>query len=225
MSNENRDPDDLIHAYVRGRLSEAECTIVEQRLIDDPAQWREFERVLRTHEGLAQLSERGELTRLLAQPPWYRRAPALAAAAALASVAVGTRWLMDGAGSSKDPGLSASRAGGTLAATLLLARTRGSDMPTIAKPAGGLLELRVRPEYRAAQSYSLDMTMPAAVNGEPRKLTARHLLPGPDGVVTVYLSAGDLPAGEYGVRITGDGDDLAMASDFEFRIEDIATTH
>ncbi len=225
MSNEIRDPDDLIHAYVRGRLSEAECTAVEQSLSDDPTQWREFERVFRAREGLAHLKERGDLTRLLEVAPWYRRAPALAAAAALASVAVGTRLLLDSAGDSKDPGLSTSRSGGTLAASILLARTRGSDVPTIEKPVGGLLELHVRPEYRAAQFYNLHMTLPAVAAGAPKVLTAQHLPLDPDGNVTVYLSAGDLPAGEYSVRITADVDDSTMASDFEFRIEDAATTH
>jgi hypothetical protein len=224
MSQVDRDTDDLIHAYVRGRLTDAESLAVEESLSADPAQWREFERVFRTHEGLAQLRQRGELTRLIAAPPWYRRAPALAAAAALASVAVGGRWLLESSNSSKEPGLSTSRSGGA-AAALLLARTRGNDMPTILKPASGLLDIRVRPEYRSSRFFDLDLTLPAAGNAPPRVLTARGLPLEADGNITVYLSASELPVGEYLVKITPVSGDTSLVSDFEFRIEDSGTTH
>lgn len=224
MSHAVRDQDDLIHAYVRGRLTDAESLAVEESLSTDPEQWREFERVFRTHEGLAQLRQRGELTRLIAMPPWYRRAPALAAAAALASVALGGRWLLDMSNSDKGPALSSSRSG-VASATLLLARTRGNDMPTIVKPGGGMLDIRVRPEYRSSERYDLALTLPASANEAATVLTARDLPLEADGHITVYLSASELPVGEYLVTITPVSGDTSLISDFEFRIEDSTTAH
>jgi hypothetical protein len=223
MPNDLRDTDDLIHAYLRGRLSEQEAAHLELELETRQDRWRDFERVFRAREGLACLDDRGELTRLMAGVPWYRRTSTLAAAAALASVTVGGKLLIDLTAGGRDPVLSAARSKDQgLATRVLLVRRRG-ETPSFPRPESGLLDIRIRPEY-AASHYDLEMSLPSGT-AERRVLAVRDIAIDEDGQVAVFLKARDLPLGEYQVRIAPTGGDESQASEFDFRLNEGGRAH
>src|SRR5258707_8902658 len=81
----------VIERYLAGQLSDAEADAYEARLELQPELARAVEQIARMKTGFAVLERRGELAKLLAHPvaPPIRRAPWLAAAAAVFVGAIG----------------------------------------------------------------------------------------------------------------------------------------
>src|ERR1041384_4593660 len=154
MERQRIDDEHIVARYLAGQLTDGDAAEFEAHYAQDPAVVRDIERTLRLKEGLAILSERGELDSLLRarRPMWQ---PALALAAGLAVLVVGVLlWV---------GGTTVSPIGSTLMAlakhegsplrvanTYVLARTRGasSDVRVTLPKEAAAIELRMIPSAR-----------------------------------------------------------------------------
>ncbi len=90
MTDIGVDDKDLIDRYLANRLTEAEVSMVETRIVEDTRFRNEVELTEALRDGLQELQRRGEITPLLSPRPDVWRRSRFALAATLAAVTVGT---------------------------------------------------------------------------------------------------------------------------------------
>ena len=209
MQTETRIQDDPTRAsrYLAGQLSPDELQAYEQHLLENPDAVLELEATARMKVGLANLSDTGQLEKLLRpRSAPASRWPALAAAAALVVLAIGI-WrgiemprdelLVATAGQLLDPAGRPLASGSSYA----LLRTRSStfDAEIELPPEPRAIELRVRPET-TAPAYSVALSR---INPDGSVLQigkASELAAQPDGFVRLSCGSMSIPPGSNPAR-------------------------
>jgi len=208
------DDHDLVARYLADQLSEAERESFEAYLLEHPESLKELNAAAQFKAGLADLNERGELTKLLAPRAWWQRASTLAAAASIALIVGAITWFSwQGV---NQPLLAASvaelsRFQSTLpvVASHAIQRTRASSYDATIKLANApaAVELRIRPEARAEPPrYRLVLSIMGSSGASKPLATVAALEPAPDGFVSVYLNAAKLLPGVYELILAADQD-------------------
>jgi hypothetical protein len=208
MDRHSIDENQTVARYLAGQLNSAETAAFEKYYAQHPEVVRDIEHTLRLKEGLAILSERGELDALLKQrrPVWQ---PALALAAGLAVLVVGVLlWVSQAAVGPIGATIAAlgERDGQPLrvASTYVLARTRGptTDMTIELPREGGALELRMIPSSRPTNgAFRVTLAQLDAANATAPLGTVSATVSSDDGFVTAYLDSGKLGRGRYVVEL------------------------
>lgn len=208
MERQRIDDEHIVARYLAGQLTDAEATEFEAHYAQDPAVVRDIERTLRLKEGLAILSERGELNSLLRarRPVWQ---PALALAAALAVLVVGV--LLWAGGTTLRPIAGtltalAKHEGSALrvANTYVLARTRGAstDIPVALPKDPAAIELRMIPSTRPKSGgFHIVLSQLDAANATAPLGDTTAVASSDDGFVTAYLDSTKLTRGRYVIEL------------------------
>jgi hypothetical protein len=208
MERQRIDDEHIVARYLAGQLSEADATEFEAHYAQDPAVVRDIERTLRLKEGLAILSERGQLDALLRtrRPMWQ---PALALAAGLAVLVVGV--LLWAGGTTLRPIGStltalAKHEGSPLrvANTYVLARTRSAstDIPIALPRDASAIELRMIPSARPKSGgFRIVLSQIDAANATAPLGDTNAVASSDDGFVTVYLDSTKLVRGRYVIEL------------------------
>lgn len=205
----------VVARYLANQLTDEEREAFEAFYLEHPEVVQEMEAAARFKVGLMKLRETGELTQLVQQerrPKWQY----LAAAAAVATLAIGTFLLIDRTPAAH-PVLAASidtlRGAGnaplTLTGQYAILRTRGSavDAEIELPPPGQALELRVLPEFAARpERYRVQLFRMSADDSMQSVAQIGGLAPDLDAFVPIFVDASRLQAGQYRLTIAGDPD-------------------
>ena len=221
-----------IQAYLGGRLSGAESREFEERLPGDPALVRAMEDTLRLREGLEVLRERGELAPLVRgrRPAHSYLVFAAALAASIASVAVFLGLQLFARApivtASIDAFAAHSVATSPVAARYTFAAMRQAlTNPDFALPASGVLELRVlAPGAEPNRNYRATLSLVPEAAPVANIGAAAHLLPDPDGFVTLYADAARLEPGDYALSVAPESGQASPAPSFRFHLRRTAGT-
>jgi hypothetical protein len=187
--------------YVAGRMSEAEESDFETRLLEDPQMVQEVETTRRMREGLQHLQRIGELDRgTPARTAWWARAPLAAAASVVIVLAAATVYYFRPAEPSTILYASAeSSATGSSPPSYVLAETR-SENQGVAIPMPeprGIIRLNVltaHPDVAGPRQLELKRADTPA-NSEP--LARIEAGPADQGLVAVFVNTEQLAAGPY----------------------------
>jgi hypothetical protein len=203
---------ELIRRYLAGRLSEAEEHMLQTRIVQDPEFRSEVEVTRALKDGMRELENRGEVSRLLAAKSG-NRAMRLALAAGLAAVAAGlvTFYLEQ----------TREAAGPTLAhETLRFELTRGgaaADVTWLRGSAPVELEMRFDVGLDPAATYVVRIWRTA--DGADRPALTRTAPSSPDGEVVLRVDGDRLPPGDYEIRVEPQpASDAAAAVTYTFAV-------
>ena len=209
--------------YIAGRLSEAERTAFEDRLLSDAGLVQELEEFLRLREGLEILRVRNQLALPSPSRRWVRAIlPALAAALAIIALFLGWHPIQ------RSPVIAASVTslhphGGALLAVVgrhTFATLRdATQTPVLDLPTQGALELRaLTSSTGAGRSFRITLEQIRG-QGISRVATAEHLIPDLDGFIIIYADASLLQPGDYALIVEPDVDDPSSRQRFAFGLK------
>lgn len=209
MERQRIEDEHIVARYLAGQLTEPEAAEFEAHYAQDPAVVRDLERTLRLKEGLAILSERGELEALLRAPRRPAWQPALALAAGLAVLVLGVLLWIGGStvrpiGSTLTALAKHEGAPLHVASTYVLARTRGasSDVQVTLPEDASAIELRMIPSARPKSGgfhivlSQLDAADATAPLGDTTAVASSD-----DGFVTAYIDSTKLVRGRYLIEL------------------------
>jgi hypothetical protein len=225
MDRRHIDDHHVVARYLANQLTDEEREAFEAFYLEHPEVVQEMEAAARFKVGLMKLRETGELTQLVQQerrPKWQY----LAAAAAVATLAIGTFLLIDRTPAAH-PVLAASidtlRGAGnaplTLTGQYAILRTRGSavDAEIELPPPGQALELRVLPEFAARpERYRVQLFRMSADDSMQSVAEIGGLAPDIDTFVPIFVDPSRLQAGQYRLTIGGDPDTDARDKESAF---------
>jgi hypothetical protein len=197
----------VVERYLANQLTEDEAQAFEAYVEAHPEVTREIELAARMKSGLFTLRSRGELTQLLTIRARRRFGPLALIAASVAAVAVAVVLLMRQSGTMAEHAMLAMNAQGRpISAHIALTRTRGEPTDSLPlPPSATVAELIVEPDAATAPKvYSVELFK---VDGQLKPVAA---LPGvaasADGKLHLFVRAEALEAGNYLVRLAGNGD-------------------
>jgi hypothetical protein len=217
---------ETVNRYLSGRLSDAECTAFETRLVSEPQLVRELEAIARFKVGLQVLDERGQLDEATHAPAWPRL---LAVAAAVMVLALGMltfRSVLRPAEPSMLAAVPAAlmdRQGNVLpsagAFTVLRKRATTADAVIELPAQGRALEMRVLPESPPnKEGYGVSLWQQPQGAAAEKLASLTHVSAAADGFITVFMDATRLTPGEYVLVVSSnDGVDQLAGGDV-FRI-------
>ncbi|WP_129641140.1 hypothetical protein [Peristeroidobacter agariperforans] len=209
MDRQYIDDHHIVARYLADRLSDPEREAFEAYYLEHPEILREIEAAARFKSGLAQLRDSGELEALLKPTPWYARWRYLAIAAAAVFIIGVAFYIRTPTPPLMAANLAALGGPSTVAGSHAVLRRRGSsfDAEITLPETGEAIELRVLPEFVAETSrYRLSIARINADDKGKQVAEIEHLSAADDGMVTVYLNATRLAAGDYEVTIADDND-------------------
>jgi hypothetical protein len=208
MERQRIDDEHIVARYLAGQLTDGDAAEFEAHYAQDPAVVRDIERTLRLKEGLAILSERGELDSLLRarRPMWQ---PALALAAGLAVLVVGVLLWVGGTtvrpiGSTLTALAKHEGSPLRVASTYVLARTRGAsaDVPVTLPKDPAAIELRMIPSARPKSGgFHIVLSQLDAANATAPLGDTNAVASSDDGFVTAYLDSTKLVRGRYVIEL------------------------
>jgi anti-sigma factor RsiW len=206
MAPEPLDREHAIALYLAGQLPPAEREAFERDLPENAELRDQIELFLKLKEGLARLSERGELAALLRKPARPSWLPYATAATVTMLFLAALAWLYrPGAPSnvlamSPQQFVAADHPPPAIGASDVLARLRDGVAVTELKRAG-VIELRVVASVPSVR-YRAQVRARGGVTGG-RILGQLDTGPsGPDGYVTFYLDSGQLAPGDYEISLS-----------------------
>jgi hypothetical protein len=201
----------VIERYLAGQLSDAEADAFEARLESQPELARDVEQIARMKTGFAVLARRGELAKLLSRPvaPPHRRAPWMAAAAAVIVGAIG--FVMFRHADSPAPATllatsleALSRHSDSpipLRASVSLARARGIGADAELSAAPGAAELELATGGTAGAHFSIELLAIDSAGARPiAKLP--DAMTDASGAVHLFVSLHAVKPGPYLLRLT-----------------------
>ena len=210
MASTPTDMSAMISRYLAGLLPEEEAEAFERAISEQPELRNETERFLRIKEGFARLERRGQLAPLMRQATLRRWLPGAAAAAVLL-VALGSLYLLQIAHrpsallAMSPQTLEAGDHSASILASYMLARTRG-EAPGVdldSARSAGILEFRILPSTLTAGTHYAVQVVRSDASAGRTTLGAIDAVPiAPDGYVSVYLDARQLPPGQYSLVLT-----------------------
>jgi hypothetical protein len=196
MTDIRVDDKDLIDRYLANRLTDAEVSMVETRIVEDTRFRNEVELTEALRDGLQELQRRGEITPLLSPRPDVWRRSRFALAAALAAVTVGTASFLLYQRMGADTGAYA-------VASLHFELTRGGDgRPDVewqqtGEPTRLEMSFDVGPEPAAAYRVAIER-----VAGELRlPALAAEAATSADGEALLTVDAAALEPGDYRITV------------------------
>ena len=197
-----------IQDYIVGRLSDHEHRAFEDRLVRDPGLVHELEQSLRLSEGLHQLRAQGYFDKAASRAGGSRIWLPVLAAASIAGLAL-FLWLQPSTGPS--PVLTASldsrapAVGPPVAAHFTFVAVRGSAIPDLNLPSGGVIEFRAAPAtHLTASRYRMTLVRQDEGGAWKPVGAAAGLQLSADGYVHGYADAARLESGSYLLRIEPD---------------------
>ena len=221
MDRQYIDDHHIVARYLADQLAEPEREAFEAYYLEHPEIVQEIEAAARFKAALAQLQDSGELAALLRPTPWYARWRYLAVAA-IAILAIGVAFF------TRTPApplmvanLTSLGGPATVASSHSVLRRRGSpfDAEVSLPNAGGAIELRLLPEFTAAQSrYRVTLARIDADDEKEQLAQLDRLSADEDGMVSIYLNAASIPPGDYEVTISGDDPVEEQISRFLIRV-------
>jgi len=202
--------------YLAGQLSEAECAAYEAHFATDPDALAELEATARLKIGLQRLRRTGELSELLASPPWRspNRTWMLAMAAGVAAAVIGISIWFPRTGSVSSPMLASTASvfkdhnghGLSVSTTAPLFRTRAEKYDAVIElPATrGAIRLRVLPSNPSESArYQASLARLQEDNTAAQGVTIANLQPSSDdGFVDVFADSSLLTPGRYQLILT-----------------------
>ena len=208
--------------YIVGRLSDDEHRAFEDRLVRDPGLVHELEQSLRLSEGLHQLRAQGYFDKPASRARGSRIWLPVLAAAGIAGLAL-FLWLQPGTGPS--PVLTASlesRTSGvapSVAAHFTFVAMRGSSIPDLDLPSGGVIEFRAAPAtHLTASRYRMTLVRRDEGGASKPVGAAAGLQLSADGYVHGYADAARLEPGSYLLCIEPDAEAPGTAEVFPFNL-------
>jgi len=185
---------ELIGRYLARRLTEAEELMVETRIIQDPAFRSEVELTQALKEGMRELENRGEVSRLLTTRD-RPQLPKVAWAATLAAVAAGlvTFYFYQA---------REAIAPVPVSETLRFELTRGgpeADVSWVRGSAPVQLEMQFDVGPEPAPTYRV--TLSRLPENADNPVLNRAVLTSPEGEVVVSVDGEALPPGNYAIRL------------------------
>ena len=208
--------------FIVGRLSDDEHRAFEDRLVRDPGLVHELEQSLRLSEGLHQVRAQGYFDKAAPRARGSRTWLPVLAAAAIAGLAL-FLWLQPSTGPS--PVLKASlesRApgvGSPVAAHFTFVAVRGSAIPDLNLPSGGVIEFRAAPAtHLTASRYRMTLVRQDERGASKPVGAAAGLALSADGYVHGYADASRLKPGSYLLRIEPDAQAPGTAEVFPFNL-------
>ena len=208
--------------YIVGRLSDDEHRAFEDRLVRDPRLVHELEQSLRLSEGLHQLRAQGYFDKAASRAGGSRIWLPVLAAAAIAGLAF-FLWLQRSTGPS--PVLAASldsrapAVGPPVAAHFTFVAVRGSAIPDLNLPSGGVIEFRAAPAtHLTASRYRMTLVRRDEGGASKPVGAAAGLQLSADGYVHGYADAARLESGSYLLRIEPDARAPGTGEVFPFNL-------
>jgi len=230
MDRKQIEDEHIVARYLADQLSPQETAAFEAYYTQHPSMVREIEYTLRLKEGLATLRDRQELDLLMKARGWRRALP-LSIAAAIAGAALLGTWTWYGslgaapiAAGSLEALIENGQATLPLGGKYMLVRVRSAEaaplsIPLPAQPSA--LALQVLPAGGpTAAPYRLVLRQQRA-EGKPKALAeVTGLVPGPDGLVTIWLDSERIQRGQYTIELASEaGESAAPAERFVIALE------
>ena len=208
--------------YIVGRLSDHEHRAFEDRLVRDPGLVHELEQSLRLSDGLHQLRAQGYFDKAASRAGGSRIWLPVLAAASIAGLAL-LLWLQPSTGPS--PVLTASldsrapAVGPPVAAHFTFVAVRGSAIPDLNLPSGGVIEFRAAPAtHLRASRYRMTLVRQDEGGASKPVGAAAGLQLSADGYVHGYADAARLESGSYLLRIEPDARAPGTGEVFPFNL-------
>ncbi len=213
----------VLTRYLAGQLSDAERDAFEAHYVEHPEVLQELELAAKLKLGLGLLQDCGELEQPAPRRQYWWRG--LAAAALLFIAVAVTLWF---ATPTREPSALAAtlsalaqpgEAPPPLADTYIIERTRsrGVDAKLVLPSAPQAIALRVLPEHPASL-YRVQLNV-VTTGAAPRQIAdLRGLRVDAEGLVAVYVRAGQLQPGSYELIVSNDAD-TQLASPFLILVE------
>ncbi len=206
--------------YIVGRLSDHEHRAFEDRLVRDPGLVHELEQSLRLSDGLHQLRAQGYFDKAASRAGGSRIWLPVLAAASIAGLAL-LLWLQPSTGPL--PVLTASldspAVGPPVAAHFTFVAVRGSAIPDLNLPSGGVIEFRAAPAtHLRASRYRMTLVRQDEGGAWKPVGAAAGLQLSADGYVHGYADAARLESGSYLLRIEPDARAPGTGEVFPFNL-------
>lgn len=213
MDRKQIEDEHIVARYLADQLSPEEADEFEAYYTQHPSMVREIEYTLRLKEGLATLRDRQQLDALMKARRWRWALP-LSIAAAVAGAALSI-WTWYGS-SNTAPVAAISREalldnGNTtlpLAGKYMLVRVRSAEQVPLAIPLPTMhsaLELQVLPTGGATGApYRVRIERHQTDSKQKPEAEVAGLVPGPDGLVAVWLDSERIQRGQYTVELASE---------------------
>lgn len=186
---------ELIRRYLAGELAEAELTMLETRIIEDPVFRNEIDLTSAFRDGMRVLDSRGEIEVLLAKRGASKHRLQIAVAATLGAIALGLTTVLYIGRDESEPQV--------LTETLWFEPTRGvapkADVVWKRNQDTSRLEMRFDVGPRPAGSYEVTVSRAGEAAASP--LLSETITATADGQVMLLVDGAHFAPGFYEVRL------------------------